>query len=55
MDGRPPGGKVLPELSAGCFSLDVSIPAPIRFMIFSICSKKAETLKNQRFFFNRVA
>lgn len=27
---------VLPELSAGCFSLEVSMPAPIKFMIFSI-------------------
>lgn len=27
----------LPELGMGCLFLDVSIPAPIKFMIFSIC------------------
>lgn len=30
----------LPELGVGCFFLDVSMPAPIKFMIFSICYRK---------------
>lgn len=39
------GGEALPELGVGCFSLDVSMPAPIKFMIFSICPKRTN-MKN---------
>lgn len=31
--------RTLPELDVSCFGLGVSIPAPIKFMIFSICIK----------------
>ena len=34
------GDEALPEPGVGCFFLDVSMPAPIKFMIFSICWKE---------------
>lgn len=34
--------RTLPELGASCFVLGVSIPAPINFMIFSICLKRTD-------------
>lgn len=32
--------SILPELDVSCFAFGVSIPAPIKFMIFSICLKR---------------
>lgn len=41
-DAKKGNWRVLPELGGSCFVLGVSIPAPIKFMIFSICLKRTD-------------